>query len=168
MFIVFIERHLLLNKSRYSYNLQYHPYNIISNDKTQRYFSYLKKNLWLWNAMPEHTIINQWKPRRSKLSALFNSSFMYWTSIGISRVNDIPPSLFLKRYCYFLIFVKMLSSRSPRATQEITAQLRKSKINDENEVKKNLALKYATFSLSVDVLRKYSALMQNIYNWLFY
>lgn len=58
----------------------------------------------------------------------------------------------------------MLSSRSPRATQEITAQLRKSRINDENEVKKNLALKYATFSLSVDVLRKYSALMQNIYN----
>lgn len=58
----------------------------------------------------------------------------------------------------------MLSSRSPGATQEITAQLRKSKINDENEVKKNLALKYATFSLSVDVLRKYSALMQNIYN----
>lgn len=44
VFIVFIERHLLLNKSRYSYNLQYHPYNIISNDKTQRYFSYLKKN----------------------------------------------------------------------------------------------------------------------------
>lgn len=32
----------------------------------------------------------------------------------------------------------MLSSRSPRATQEITAQLRKSKINDENEMPENL------------------------------
>lgn len=47
----------------------------------------------------------------------------------------------------------MLSSRSPRATQEITAQLRKSKINDENEVKKHLALKYKIF-FAVDALCK--------------
>lgn len=99
--------------------------------------------------MTEHTIIDQWKPIRCKHSAVFNSRFTHWTSIGISVSRERQPDLlFLKRYWYFLNFVKMLSSRSPKATQEITAQLRKSKINDENEVKKHLALKYKIFFVS--------------------